>query len=136
MTPNNITVTPGNVCQHVAVMKNELKSSYEKIDKIDFKVDKILDSWDITVRRVDKHHETYYVDQLKIAKIDPIEKELHELKKQHPASDNGDERRAGRFKRMPWWQKLAIVTGMLAFLFRPEIKDIIQILIKGYLGIE
>ena len=134
--PNNITVTPENVCQHVAVMRTNLESYGKKIDSVDFKVDKILDSWDITVRRANKHHEVFYADQLKIAKIDPIERDLNELKKHHPINDNGEERREGRFKHMPWWQKLSVVIGAVAILFRPEIQDIVSFIVKSYLGIE
>ena len=132
----NNEVTPDNVCQNVAVLRSNHKVFVEKLDKVDFKVDKILDSWDKTVRIATEHHKTFREDQIKIAKIDPMCEEIIELKKNNPTNDKGEERREGTFKRMPWWQKVSIIVGMVALLFRPEIQDIVQAIVKSYLGIE
>ena len=132
----NNEVTPANVCQNVAVLRSEFKGFSEKQDDLIFKVDRVLDEFPETRRKANKHHETYADDQVKIAKIDPICEEIIELKKNNPANDKGEERREGTFKRMPWWQKLSIIVGMVALLFRPEIQDIVQSIVKAYLGIE
>jgi len=134
--PNNVTVTPDNVCQHVAVLKNQFANFNTKIDDIGFKVNHVYENMPEVLRKVNKHHEVFPSDQIKIAKIEPMCEEIIELKKINPANDNGDERREGRFKRMPWWQKLSVVIGAVAILFRPEIQDIVSFIVKSYLGIK
>ena len=132
----NNTVTQENVCQHVAVLRTEFKNFNKKMNDVSFKVNHIYDSMPETVRKVNKHHETYAGDQIKIAKIEPIEQRVMVLEKQNPANDNGEERRKGTWRRMVWWKKLSIIGAIIAVLFRPEIRDIIIIIFKTYFNIE
>lgn len=50
--------------------------------------------------------------------------------------DNGKERRKGAWRRMPKYQKVIVAGGVSAVFFRPEIKEIITVIVKSYLGIE
>ena len=135
----NYTVTPENVCQTVAVLKTQFQHFDKKLDGMCVQVNTIYDSMPEMIRKVNAHHKTFREDQVLIKKIDPIEKDVAELKKQNPANDDGDERRQSAWGRMQWWKKFSIISGIIVVLLRPEIKEVVQAIaqpFKTYLGIE
>ena len=109
----NNEVTHENVCQNVAVLKNQFQNFNTKMDNIGFKVNHIYENMPEVVRKVNKHHEVFAANQIKIAKIEPIKADVDKLKRRNQKNENGERGQRKydqkKYKILLW---TAIISGL------------------------
>lgn len=47
-------------------------------------------------------------------------------------SEENKDRRQSKWQQLPLWKKIGVITGIAVFLFRPEVKEILTLLLKHY----
>ena len=77
----------------------------------------IKDKLDKVYTRVFEDNGTSIISEMRM-----IREELSGLK----SPDNGEERRKGTLERMSWPKKFAIFAAIFAFLFRPELANLLH----------
>jgi hypothetical protein len=110
-----------SIAERVAVNENRFVSINEKIDKIDFKLDRIVDAMPEITRKVEAHHAVFHqhIEQLR-----NIQEHAKFGSGPRPSDGNGGylERRAKepitkKFRELPWWKKLSFIIVALPFFF-------------------
>jgi hypothetical protein len=61
-------------------------------------------------------------------------KEVDDLKARLKKAENGINRRANKWKQLPWWQKFGAVTAIAVFLLRDEIQQLTRYIFEMLTG--
>jgi hypothetical protein len=118
-------------------VKTCVKTVEEQGKKVDRLNEHIFNGLTKTVKDLAKqmHDQVSFCQQMQDQKqAIEIQNLKAQIAEQKILIDSGAERRKSKWSKLPWWQKIAIITGILVFLLRPDMQSITKAIIEIFIG--